>query len=371
MAQIQTYPRKSSYDGNDLFIVCNKTPDSTGFIDNKTMSITLSTIVSAAGLNLTLTTNGSTGPALLNGTILNIPNYAAIGVNSITASGAGGTVGDLAFGTVSPTTGNVKVGYAITGLTEVTSSTERGDLLLVVDDPSGTPINKKISFTNMMDTATLQASASQSGFLSSSDFVAFSTGSGVSQITAGTNITISPSGGTGNVTVTAATPEEPAFSPNPIYTGTAQVASNTLAMFMFKAKATSTMSPTRLIMNFGGATSTDFISVAIYKGVIADASLYASSVNNSMASNGDITFSLTLASGATAINQASDLIVVLSIKGGGTSDTILMNSGYSDIAIAATNTTVGFVDATWAANINTYSATNTTGYSRRLCYMLY
>ena len=326
MAIIKTYPLKSNYYGPDRLVLSDMQPDAQGIVHGTTKSLTLSNLKSFIGSGsavLSLTTTGTSGAATFdaNTNTLNIPNYSTYDLTS-------------------PSAGVIRLTGSDTTTDDVSVSGSGG-----------------ITVTQIGTNNVNIDGSSISG--------------GVSQITAGTNITISPSGGTGNVTVTAATPEEPAFSPNPIYTGTAQNASNTLAMFMFKAKATSTMSPTRLIMNFGGATSTDFISVAIYKGIIADASLYASSVNNSMASNGDITFSLTLASGATAINQASNLVVVYSIKGGGTSDTILMNSGYSDIAIAATNTTVGFVDATWAANINTYSATNTTGYSRRLCYMLY
>ena len=330
MAIIKTYPLKSNYYGPDRLVLSDMQPDSQGIVHGTTKSLTLSNLKSFIGSGsavLSLTTTGTSGAATFdaNTNTLNIPNYSSVN-----------TTYDL----TSPSAGVIR----LTG-----SDTTTDDVS--VSGSGGITVTQLASNNVNIDGSGISG--------------------GVSKITAGTNITISPSGGTGNVTVTAATPEEPAFSPNPIYTGTAQVASNTLAMFMFKAKATSTMSPTRLIMNFGGATSTDFISVAVYKGIIADASLYASSVNNSMASSGDITFALTLASGATAINQASDLIVVYSIKGGGTSDTILMNSGYSDIAIAATNTTVGFVDATWAANINTYSATNTTGFPRRLCYMLY
>jgi len=331
MAILKTYPLKNNYYGPDRLVISDMQPDDQGVVHGTTKSLTLSNLKSFIGSGsavLSLTTTGTSGAATFdaNTNILNIPVYTA----------DTNTTYDL----TAPSAGVIR----LTG-----SDTTTDDVS--VSGSGGITVTQLASNNVNIDGSGISG--------------------GVSQITAGTNITISPSGGTGNVTVTAATPEEPAFSPNPIYTGTAQVASTTLAMFMFKAKATSTMSPTRLIMNFGGASSTGFISVAIYKGIIADASLYASSVNNSMASNGDVTFSLTLASGATAINQASDLIVVYSVKGGGNSDTILMNTGYSDIAIAATNTTVGFVDATWAANINTYSATNTTAFQRRLCYMLY
>ena len=142
MAIIKTYPTKSTYYAGDKFLISDMQPDSDGNVSGNTKNITFSTLKSLIG--------GGSGSGA---------------VSSVVASGT--------FGTVTPTTGDVKIGYSITGLTEAVSSTLRTDLLLVVDDPSGTPINKKISFTNMMDTSALQASDSQSGFLSSADWSTF------------------------------------------------------------------------------------------------------------------------------------------------------------------------------------------------------
>tara|TARA_R110001606_G_scaffold148585_1_gene288627 strand:+ start:236 stop:1858 length:1623 start_codon:yes stop_codon:yes gene_type:complete len=144
MAIIKTFPLKSTYYGGDRFLISDMQPDSNGDVSGSTKNITFSTLKSLIG--------GGSGSGA---------------VSSVVASGT--------FGTVTPTTGDVKIGYSITGLTEAISSTLRTDLLLVVDDPSGTPINKKISFTNMMDTSALQASDSQSGFLSSTDWNTFNT----------------------------------------------------------------------------------------------------------------------------------------------------------------------------------------------------
>ena len=58
MAQIQTYPRKSTYDGNDLFLVADKTPDAQGNINNDTKSVALSTVV-AAGVTTFNTLSGA------------------------------------------------------------------------------------------------------------------------------------------------------------------------------------------------------------------------------------------------------------------------------------------------------------------------
>lgn len=144
MAIIKTYPTKSTYYGGDRFLISDMQPDSNGDVSGSTKNITFSTLKSLIG--------GGSGSGA---------------VSSVVASGT--------FGTVTPTTGDVKIGYSITGLTDAISSTVRTDLLLVVDDPSGTPINKKISFTDMMNTSALQASDSQSGFLSSADWNTFNT----------------------------------------------------------------------------------------------------------------------------------------------------------------------------------------------------
>ena len=91
MAQIQTYPRKSTYDGNDLFLVADKTPDAQGNINNDTKSVALSTVVAAANQNpLSLSTAGTSGAATLVGNQLNIPNYSiGAGVTTFnTLSGA-------------------------------------------------------------------------------------------------------------------------------------------------------------------------------------------------------------------------------------------------------------------------------------------
>lgn len=144
MAIIKTFPLKSTYYGGDRFLISDMQPDSNGDVSGSTKNITFSTLKSLIG--------GGSGSGA---------------VSSVVASGT--------FGTVTPTTGDVKIGYSITGLTDAISSTVRTDLLLVVDDPSGTPINKKISFTDMMNTSALQASDSQSGFLSSADWNTFNT----------------------------------------------------------------------------------------------------------------------------------------------------------------------------------------------------
>ena len=55
MAQIQTYPRKTTYDANDLILICDKTPDANGVVTNDTKTTTISTI--ADNLNVVETLN--------------------------------------------------------------------------------------------------------------------------------------------------------------------------------------------------------------------------------------------------------------------------------------------------------------------------
>tara|TARA_Y100000385_G_scaffold249014_1_gene270090 strand:+ start:911 stop:2875 length:1965 start_codon:yes stop_codon:yes gene_type:complete len=51
---------------------------------------------------------------------------------------------------VSPTTGDVKVGINLTGLTDISTGAVGSDILFITDDPAGTPINKKVSVSNLL-----------------------------------------------------------------------------------------------------------------------------------------------------------------------------------------------------------------------------
>jgi hypothetical protein len=65
MAQIQTYPRKTTYDANDLILICDKTPDANGVVTNDTKTTTISTI--ADNLNVVETLNGLKGDINITG----------------------------------------------------------------------------------------------------------------------------------------------------------------------------------------------------------------------------------------------------------------------------------------------------------------
>ena len=65
MAQIQTYPRKTTYDANDLILICDKTPDANGVVTNDTKTTTISTI--ADNLNVVETLNSLKGNINITG----------------------------------------------------------------------------------------------------------------------------------------------------------------------------------------------------------------------------------------------------------------------------------------------------------------
>jgi len=51
---------------------------------------------------------------------------------------------------VSPTTGAVEVGIDLIPLTDISTGADASDILLITDDPAGTPINKKVSVSNLL-----------------------------------------------------------------------------------------------------------------------------------------------------------------------------------------------------------------------------
>lgn len=80
MAIIYTYPVKATPAGNDLILISDSADS------NKTKQIKISSLPSS-GAGITLTTTGTSGPAELNGSVLNIPNYATGGTPSLPLNG--------------------------------------------------------------------------------------------------------------------------------------------------------------------------------------------------------------------------------------------------------------------------------------------
>ena len=90
MAQIQTYPRKTTYDANDLILICDKTPDGNGVVTNDTKTTTISTIAD----NL----NGVDG----SGTAGKIPKWSDS--KTLTDSIISESGGKIGIGTTAPLT---------------------------------------------------------------------------------------------------------------------------------------------------------------------------------------------------------------------------------------------------------------------------
>jgi hypothetical protein len=80
MAIIYTYPVKVTPAANDLILISDSADS------NKTKQIKISSLPSS-GAGISLTTVGTSGPAELNGTVLNIPNYATGGTPSLPLNG--------------------------------------------------------------------------------------------------------------------------------------------------------------------------------------------------------------------------------------------------------------------------------------------
>ena len=96
MAQIQTYPRKTTYDANDLILICDKTPDANGVVTNDTKTTTISTI--ADNLNVVETLNTLKGDVSITaGTNITVtPSGQNIEISTsasnVDGSGTAGTI---------------------------------------------------------------------------------------------------------------------------------------------------------------------------------------------------------------------------------------------------------------------------------------
>ena len=178
MAIIYTYPTKATLALGDLVLISdsadgNKTKNAT-MTSIKDVINVVDTFTSSFGTYITGTSNTSATGAVSIGTLnLSAVDGTAVSgtrflskdntwdvpvsVNSVTsfdsASGKGGAV-------TTPTTGDVKVGIDILPLTDLSTGALGSDLLFVVDDPSGTPINKKVTIDNLLSTAGLITNSS-------------------------------------------------------------------------------------------------------------------------------------------------------------------------------------------------------------------
>ena len=371
MAQIQTYPRKSSYNGNDLFLVADKTPNAQGKITNETKSVTLSTVVAAAitestPIALNLTTQGTSGAAQFNSvtSTLNIPVYTT-DTNTTYSLGTGATPGIIALtgsdGTVDNVTiqgtGGISINQFTSGTFVVDGSGISGGVAQVTAASPAASTGAPLVVSPTTGNVTVQSKA-------------YAGGSNIGHVpTGGTATTFLRGDGNFSTVVTST----PAFSPSPIYTGGAGTPIGTQQTYLFQWYSTVKMSPTKIKLFFPSADGED-ISVALYNGTIdpLDANLYASKINHNVGSTDGIQeFTLTQESGVGDIVVGQAIALVISIKGRGGSDTLLVGpQAMLDSKIAQVSTTENYISSAFPANINSF----TTGFGNtkvRPAFFLY
>ena len=348
MAQIQTYPRKSSYNGNDLFLVADKTPNAQGEITNETKSVTLSTVVAAAitestPIALNLTTQGTSGAANFNAvtSTLNIPVYTT-DTNTTYSLGTGATPGIIALTGSDGTVDNVTIqGAGGISINQYTAG-------VFVVDGSG------ISGGVAQVTATLPISVSSATGSPNVSSRAYGGGSITGHVPASGTANTFLRGDGNFATVVTSTP---AFSPLPMYMAGTSIAIGTSQTYLTQWYSTVKMSPTKIKLFFPTANGED-ISIALYNGTInpKDGQLYASKVNHSVGSTSGIQeITLTQESGVSDIVVGQAIALVISIKGRGGNDTLLTAQGFLDDKIGQVSTTENYIASAFPANISSFT----------------
>ena len=368
MAEIKSYPLKSTYFGNDRLILSDMEPDSSGNILATTKNITMSSLkANIGGGGLTLTTTGTSGASTFDASTntLNVPIYTAdtnttydltapsAGIirltgsdatqDEVSVSGSGGiTVTQLASNNVNIDGSGISGGVA--QVTAATPATSTGTPLVVTPTTGNVTVQSR----------------------------AYGGTTNVGHVPTGGTATTFLRGDGNFATVVTSTP---AFAPLPHMMATTSVAIGTQSTYKIKAISTVRMSPTKLILFFPTAAGED-ISIAIYKSaasstVLTDATLYASLVNQNIGSSaGEQEFTLTQESGAGDIEVGDGLVFVLSTKGGGAGDTVLGGTGVSDAGLALISSAQAYVTSSFPANVSGladgFGAT-----ARRISYFLY
>ena len=115
MPKINSYPRITSPQNNDLLLISDQSED----FDSKSISLSqISGVVNSGKQNqITLTTLGTDGPATFVGDVLNIPRYTSSGGGS-----GSGTITDIA--TTAPITGGSITSIGTIGITQASLSTD-------------------------------------------------------------------------------------------------------------------------------------------------------------------------------------------------------------------------------------------------------
>jgi len=370
MAQIQTYPRKSFYNGNDLFLVADKTPNAQGEITNETKSVTLSTVVAAAitestPIALNLTTQGTSGAANFNSVTntLNIPVYTAdtnttydLGVpvtGTLRLTGSDGTTDNVTF----TGTGGISITALAANNIAIDGSGISGGVSQVTSASPAASVGVPLVVTPATGNVTVQSRA-------------YDGGNNVGHVpTGGTSTTFLRGDGNFSTVVTAT----PAFSPIPITSHGSSEPVDVQKTILTQLISTVRMAPTKIILYFSTANNED-ISIAIYKGTIdpKDGTLFASVVNASVGTTaGQKQFTLQKASGAgNDIEVGESIILVLSFKGSGNGDILGTVSGASDSKLGQLSTAQAYVNSAFPGNVSSFS-TSFAAYRGRPAFVLY
>jgi len=370
MAQIQTYPRKSFYNGNDLFLVADKTPNAQGEITNETKSVTLSTVVAAAitestPIALNLTTQGTSGAANFDAvtSTLNIPVYTADTNTTydLTAPSAGVirlTGSDTTTDDVSVSgSGGITITQGAANNINIDGSGISGGVAQVTAASPAASVGTPLIVTPTSGNVTVQSRA-------------YDGGNNVGHVpTGGTSTTFLRGDGNFSTVVTAT----PAFSPIPIALHQSSEPVDLQKTILNQFISTVRMAPTKIILYFPTANNED-ISIAIYKGTIdpKDGTLFASIVNANVGSTaGQKQFTLQKASGAgNDIEVGESIILVLSFKGGSGGDTMGIISGTSDTKLGQMSNAQAYVSSAFPGNVSSFS-TSFAAYRGRPAFVLY
>jgi hypothetical protein len=194
MAQIQTYPRKTTYDVNDLILICDKTPDANGVVTNDTKTTTISTI--ADNLNVVETLNSLKGNLIINGST-GISVGASSSTISLTNTGVTSLAATLPI-QVSGSTGSVTISsraYSGSTTTGYVPEGGSGTTFLRGDGSWATPSGGGDTYTLQAETKSGGANLLLNAATGSDSTVSLTQGSGIT-ITrdSSTSVSISSSG---------------------------------------------------------------------------------------------------------------------------------------------------------------------------------
>ncbi len=367
MAEIKSYPLKSTYFGNDRLILSDMEPDAQGNVLATTKNITLSTLKSNFEIgSLTLTTTGTSGASTFNSTTntLNIPIYSSPDTNTtydlnvpntgiLRLTGSDGTTDNVSFSG----TGGITITSLAANNIAIDGSGISGGVAQVTAASPAASTGAPLVVTPATGNVTVQSRA-------------YDGGNNVGHVpTGGTATTFLRGDGNFSTVVTAT----PAFSPIPITAHNSSERVDVQKTILTQLISTVRMAPTKIILYFPIANGED-ISIAIYKGTIdpKDGTLFASVVNQNIGSTaGQKEFTLQKATGAgNDIDVGESIILVLSFKGGGGGDVLGSGSGINDTKLGQISTAQAFINSAFPGNVSSFN-NSFAAYRGRPAFLLY